>query len=143
MDYRVFIVSRIRETFDRGASMDEAISRGISSTAGVVTSAAIVRGVLLPATIKLLGERLRAVRARRSLRPGPHGRRNPGDRRKKRSARTRNRAAPARTCWAPRAPSGLQARLQSFDARGRPLRRSCQLGIEPRQPRRIQLARIL
>jgi uncharacterized membrane protein YdfJ with MMPL/SSD domain len=91
MDYHVFIVSRIRETFDRGATMDEAIAHGIKSTAGVVTSAAIVmvavfsifatlsmlifkqfgvglaaailidatlvRGVLLPATMKLLGER--------------------------------------------------------------------------------------
>jgi uncharacterized membrane protein YdfJ with MMPL/SSD domain len=91
MDYHVFIISRIRETFDRGASMDEAISHGIKSTAGTVTSAAIVmvavfsifatlsmlmfkqfgvglaaailidativRGVLLPATMKLLGER--------------------------------------------------------------------------------------
>jgi RND superfamily putative drug exporter len=91
MDYHVFIVSRIRETFNRGASMDEAISTGIRSTAGVVTSAAVVmvcvfgvfatlsllffkqfgvglaaailldatlvRGVLLPATMKLLGER--------------------------------------------------------------------------------------
>jgi RND superfamily putative drug exporter len=90
MDYHVFIVSRIRETFDRGASMDDAIADGIKSTAGVVTSAAvvmvavfsifttlsmlffkqfgvgmaaavlidatIVRGVLLPATMKLLGE---------------------------------------------------------------------------------------
>ena len=91
MDYHVFILSRIRETFDRGASMDDAIAHGIKSTAGVVTSAAIVmvavfsifatlsmlmfkqfgvglaaailidativRGVLLPATMKLLGER--------------------------------------------------------------------------------------
>jgi RND superfamily putative drug exporter len=91
MDYHVFIVSRIRETFDRGATMDDAIAQGIKSTAGVVTSAAIVmvavfsifatlsmlffkqfgvglavailidatlvRGVLLPATMKLLGER--------------------------------------------------------------------------------------
>ncbi len=91
MDYHVFIVSRIRERFHRGATMDEAISDGIKSTAGVVTSAAlvmvcvfavfatlsmlffkqfgvglaaailidatIVRGVLLPATMKLLGER--------------------------------------------------------------------------------------
>jgi len=90
MDYHVFIVSRIRETFDRGASMDDAIADGIKSTAGVVTSAAIVmvavfaifmtlsmlffkqfgvglaaavlidativRGVLLPATMKLLGD---------------------------------------------------------------------------------------
>ena len=91
MDYHVFIISRIRETFDRGASMDDAIAHGIKSTAGVVTSAAVVmvavfsifatlsmlifkqfgvglaaavlidatlvRGVLLPATMKLLGER--------------------------------------------------------------------------------------
>ena len=90
MDYHVFILSRIRETFDRGASMDEAVAHGIKSTAGVVTSAAIVmvavfaifatlsmlffkqfgvglaaailidativRGVLLPATMKLLGD---------------------------------------------------------------------------------------
>ena len=42
MDYHVFIISRIRETFDRGASTDEAIAHGIKSTAGVVTSAAIV-----------------------------------------------------------------------------------------------------
>jgi uncharacterized membrane protein YdfJ with MMPL/SSD domain len=89
MDYHVFIVSRIREAFDRGEKMDDAISYGIKSTAGVVTSAAvvmvavfsifatlsllmfkqfgvglaaailidatIVRGVLLPATMKLLG----------------------------------------------------------------------------------------
>ena len=89
MDYHVFILSRIRETFDRGKSMDEAVSYGIKSTAGVVTSAAIVmvavfsvfatlswpffkqfgvglaaailidativRAVLLPASMKLLG----------------------------------------------------------------------------------------
>jgi hypothetical protein len=42
MDYHVFIISRIRETFDRGASTDEAIAHGIKSTAGVVTSAALV-----------------------------------------------------------------------------------------------------
>jgi putative drug exporter of the RND superfamily len=90
MDYHVFIISRIRETFDRGASTEEAIAHGIKSTAGVVTSAAIVmvcvfaifgtlsmlffkqfgvglatailidativRAVLLPATMKLLGD---------------------------------------------------------------------------------------
>jgi RND superfamily putative drug exporter len=91
MDYHVFIISRIRESYDAGASMDDAISHGIKSTAGVVTSAAVVmvavfsifaalsmlmfkqfgvglaaailidatlvRGILLPATMKLLGER--------------------------------------------------------------------------------------
>ena len=42
MDYHVFMVSRIREAFNRSGSMDAAISEGIRSTAGVVTSAAIV-----------------------------------------------------------------------------------------------------
>jgi uncharacterized membrane protein YdfJ with MMPL/SSD domain len=91
MDYHVFILSRVRELYDKGATTDEAISGGIKSTAGVVTSAAIVmvavfavfgtlgmmifkqfgvglaaailidativRAVLLPATMSLLGER--------------------------------------------------------------------------------------
>jgi RND superfamily putative drug exporter len=90
MDYHVFMLSRIRELYSRGASTDEAIAHGIKSTAGVVTSAAIVmvsvfaifatlsmlffkqfgvglatavlldativRAVLLPATMKLLGD---------------------------------------------------------------------------------------
>ena len=90
MDYHVFILSRIREGYDRGMSTDDAISHGIKSTAGVVTSAAIVmvgvfcifgalqamifkqfgvglaaailidatiiRAILLPASMKLLGE---------------------------------------------------------------------------------------
>jgi uncharacterized membrane protein YdfJ with MMPL/SSD domain len=90
MDYQVFIVSRIREAFDRGMTTDDAVEHGIKSTAGVVTSAAIVmvavfsifaslgalmlkelgvglavaifvdativRAVLLPATMKLLGD---------------------------------------------------------------------------------------
>ena len=42
MDYHVLVVGRIREAFDAGASMDEAISVGIKRTAGVVTSAALV-----------------------------------------------------------------------------------------------------
>jgi uncharacterized membrane protein YdfJ with MMPL/SSD domain len=91
MDYHVFIISRIKERHDRGESTDRAIKHGITSTAGVVTSAAavmvavfaifaslqflflkqfgvglavavlidatIIRAVLLPATMKLLGER--------------------------------------------------------------------------------------
>jgi uncharacterized membrane protein YdfJ with MMPL/SSD domain len=90
MDYHVFILSRIREAYDRGMSTDRAVAHGISTTAGVVTSAAIVmvcvfavfatlsmlifkqfgvglaaailidatlvRAVLLPATMKLLGD---------------------------------------------------------------------------------------
>src|SRR3954447_9070780 len=42
MDYHVFIISRIREAVDRGMSTDDAVAHGIKSTAGVVTSAAIV-----------------------------------------------------------------------------------------------------
>jgi putative drug exporter of the RND superfamily len=90
MDYHVFILSRIKELVDGGLSTDEAVARGIKSTAGVVTSAAVVmvgvfgifvtlslvdfkefgiglasailidatliRGVLLPATMKMLGD---------------------------------------------------------------------------------------
>jgi uncharacterized membrane protein YdfJ with MMPL/SSD domain len=91
MDYHVFILSRVREAYNRGMSNDEAVAHGLKSTAGVVTSAAlvmvavfgsfalgsdqlakqigvglaaailidatIIRAVLLPATMKLLGER--------------------------------------------------------------------------------------
>jgi len=90
MDYHVFILSRVKELVDRGMSTEEAVERGIRTTAGTVTSAAIVmvavfaifaslsqidikqmgfglavavfldatiiRGVLLPATMKLLGD---------------------------------------------------------------------------------------
>jgi uncharacterized membrane protein YdfJ with MMPL/SSD domain len=90
MDYHVFILSRVKELVDRGVPTAEAVSQGIRSTAGVVTSAAVVmvgvfsifvsltlidfkefgiglaaailidatviRGVLLPATMKMLGD---------------------------------------------------------------------------------------
>jgi RND superfamily putative drug exporter len=90
MDYHVFILSRVREAYDRGMSTSDAVAHGIKSTAAVVTSAAlvmvgvfsifgtlsliflkefgvgmaaavlidatIVRAVLLPATMKLLGD---------------------------------------------------------------------------------------
>jgi uncharacterized membrane protein YdfJ with MMPL/SSD domain len=86
----VFIISRMREAYDRGMSTEQAVTHGIKTTAGVVTSAAIVmvcvfsvfatlsmlifkqfgvglaaailidativRAVLLPATMKLLGD---------------------------------------------------------------------------------------
>ena len=90
MDYHVFILSRIKELHDVGASTDEAIRLAITRTAGTVTSAAmimvavfglfatlsmimmqqmgfglavavlidatVIRAVLVPATMKLLGE---------------------------------------------------------------------------------------
>jgi uncharacterized membrane protein YdfJ with MMPL/SSD domain len=91
MDYHVFVVSRIREAKVRGLSTRDAIEHGITTTAGVVTSAAaimvavfaifgtlstqsmkqmglglsvavlidatVIRAVLLPAVMSLLGER--------------------------------------------------------------------------------------
>jgi putative drug exporter of the RND superfamily len=91
MDYHVFILSRIREGHDNGLDTREAIRRGITHSAGVITSAAIVmvavfstfatlsvvsmrqlgvglavaifldatlvRGLLVPAVMSLLGER--------------------------------------------------------------------------------------
>jgi len=42
MDYHVFILSRVREGIDHGLSNDEALRSGITKTAGVVTSAALV-----------------------------------------------------------------------------------------------------
>jgi RND superfamily putative drug exporter len=42
MDYHVFVVSRIREAHDGGMPTTEAVSEGIRSTAGVVTSAAVI-----------------------------------------------------------------------------------------------------
>jgi len=90
MDYHVFILSRVREAVDRGATTEDAVRHGIRSTAGVITSAAavmiavfavfitlsvvdlkelgfalasailidatLVRVVLLPALMKLLGD---------------------------------------------------------------------------------------
>ncbi len=90
MDYHVFILSRVREGVDAGMASDDAVRYGITATAGVVTSAAlvmfavfsifgslssldvkqagvglavavlidatIVRAVLLPASMKLLGD---------------------------------------------------------------------------------------
>ncbi|MEO6208047.1 MAG: MMPL family transporter, partial [Candidatus Limnocylindrales bacterium] len=90
MDYHVFILTRIKEARDRGLDSDSAVERGISITAGTVTSAAaimvavfavfvtleltiikqlgfglavavfldatVIRSVLLPASMRLLGD---------------------------------------------------------------------------------------
>jgi uncharacterized membrane protein YdfJ with MMPL/SSD domain len=42
MDYHVFILSRVREAFDRGMKTEDAVAHGITTTAGVVSSAALV-----------------------------------------------------------------------------------------------------
>jgi RND superfamily putative drug exporter len=90
MDYHIFILRRVREAIDDGMPNDDAVRYGITRTAGVVTSAAlvmfgvfslfgtasaldlkqagvglavavlldatVVRAVLLPASMKLLGD---------------------------------------------------------------------------------------
>ena len=53
MDYHVFIISRIREGVDHGMSTDEAVEHGIKTTAGVVTSAAIVMVLVFSVFITL------------------------------------------------------------------------------------------
>ena len=42
MDYEVFIVSRMREARDKGASTEDAIREGLAHTGGVVTAAALI-----------------------------------------------------------------------------------------------------
>lgn len=42
MDYEVFIVSRMREARDAGASTEDAIKEGLAHTGGVVTAAAVI-----------------------------------------------------------------------------------------------------
>ncbi len=42
LDYQVFVVSRIREAARRGLTTSQAVRQGITSSAGVVTSAAVV-----------------------------------------------------------------------------------------------------
>jgi RND superfamily putative drug exporter len=42
MDYEVFLVTRMREAIDRGATNNEAIVEGLANTGGVVTAAALI-----------------------------------------------------------------------------------------------------
>jgi RND superfamily putative drug exporter len=91
MDYHVFLLSRIKEEYDKTHDNDEAVAYGLRTTAGIITGAAlimvavftafaagrltmlqqmgfglavavfmdatIVRSVLVPSTMKLLGDR--------------------------------------------------------------------------------------
>ena len=45
MDYQVFILSRMREAYDRTGSTDEAVVEGIGRTGRLVTSAALILGL--------------------------------------------------------------------------------------------------
>jgi RND superfamily putative drug exporter len=42
MDYQVFLLTRIKERYDRSGSNEEAVSYGISSTARLITGAALI-----------------------------------------------------------------------------------------------------
>ncbi|MCL6439153.1 MAG: MMPL family transporter [Rubrobacteraceae bacterium] len=42
MDYEVFLLSRIREAYERGKSNTESVAEGITTTAGIITSAAAI-----------------------------------------------------------------------------------------------------
>ena len=79
MDYHVFILSRIREAFDRGMSTGDAVAHGIKSTAGVVTGAAVVMIAVFSvfATLSMLdfkqmgvGLAVAVLTTRRSSAPG-------------------------------------------------------------------------
>jgi uncharacterized membrane protein YdfJ with MMPL/SSD domain len=54
-DYEVFLISRIREEYDAGADTREAVARGLSHTARVITAAAAIM-VLVFATVLLAGD---------------------------------------------------------------------------------------
>jgi RND superfamily putative drug exporter len=45
MDYQVFIISRMREAYDRSGSTETAIVEGIGRTGRLVTSAALILGL--------------------------------------------------------------------------------------------------
>ena len=53
MDYHVFILTRIKEARDRGMSSNEAVARGISITAGTITSAAAIMIVVFAVFVTL------------------------------------------------------------------------------------------
>jgi putative drug exporter of the RND superfamily len=111
MDYEVFILSRIREEYDRCGDTDEAVVRGLGRTGRLVTSAAlilflafvalasgpsieikvfatglaagialdatIVRALIVPALVSLLGKAnwwMPSFRSPRSARPAPKAR---------------------------------------------------------------------
>jgi RND superfamily putative drug exporter len=45
MDYQVFIISRMREQYDRTGSTEEAVIEGVARTGRLVTSAALILGL--------------------------------------------------------------------------------------------------
>ncbi len=79
MDYYVFILSRVREAYDKGMSTERAVAHAIGTTAGVVTSAAAVMIAVFATGQSVSSRRLpgppagplaaAAVRDGRALRP--------------------------------------------------------------------------
>ena len=96
MDYHVFILSRVRELWERGVPTEQAVEQGITETAGVVTSAAIVMVAVFAIFATPLRPRHEAAR-RRPRHGDPAGR------------DARPRGAPAGHDEAPRRPQLVPA----------------------------------
>jgi putative drug exporter of the RND superfamily len=61
MDYEVFILSRMREEYDRTGSTDTAVIRGIGRTGRLVTSAALILFLAFTALASGPGSELKMV----------------------------------------------------------------------------------
>ncbi|HZE17946.1 MAG TPA: MMPL family transporter, partial [Mycobacterium sp.] len=63
MDYHVLILSRIRESHDKGMSTHDAVAHALKATAGVVTSAAIVMVAVFAifATLKMIDFKMMGI----------------------------------------------------------------------------------
>ena len=184
MDYEVFLLSRMKEVWDRTGDNGEAVARGLERSGRIVTSAAlivvlvagsfafadivlikalgvgmaiavaldatVVRALLVPATMRLLGRwnwwmPAHARAARRQPAAGVRGRRRGGDPMKRAVDRC---VAWPRSCWPrctwpaaarpdPRQPAG--AATQS--SRRRPRRPTPVAGSAPRRSCRGTTAR--
>ncbi len=62
MDYEVFLLSRIKEEHDAGASTEDAVARGLQKSGRIITAAALLLAVVFGAfvtsqvtSIKMLG----------------------------------------------------------------------------------------
>ena len=53
MDYHLFILTRIKETKDKGASSNESVAKGISITSGTITNAAAIMVVVFAVFVTL------------------------------------------------------------------------------------------
>ena len=87
MDYEVFILSRMREEYDRTGSTDAAVVRGIGRTGRLVTSAALILFLAFVSMASGPADRREGVRDRSGGRDPARRHRDPG------AARARGRVA--------------------------------------------------